>query len=201
MIICPVCETLRTLQMWKWESIHQELQDAQTPSTALFHSQMIWAPISHPSSQCFLLTSLLLPWAWWTSVPLWDDLSKMCLFNPMTSRFPVTFSSAFTQPPTLMLTAWLSSFFKTVHLQNLFIQPFHSLASASSPRWFRLYHHNCVLTSPEPQPALTPSISSLLSLFPLLSNFHSWGHLSNQALPCIPNVFFPLSFCYSDRAK
>lgn len=59
-----------------------------------------------------------------------QDLSRVWLFNFMASIFPVTFSSALTQPSALVI-AWTLSFLKTAHLQNLLIQSFYSLATAS----------------------------------------------------------------------
>ena len=55
----------------------------------------------------------------------------------------MTFSSAFIQVPTARVIAWTLSFLQTTHLQNLVIQSFYSLTTASSPWWFGFYHHNC----------------------------------------------------------
>lgn len=99
--------------------------------------------LSHPSFQ-----SLLLPRAWWTSVPLWIIDPKCGFSIPWPPDFQ-TFSSAFPQPLTMVI-AWVLSSLKTAHLQNLLIQSFYSLAAAFSPWWFRFYHHNCFLSSSEP---------------------------------------------------
>lgn len=153
--------------------------------------------LSHSSFQTLLLTSLLLPWAWWTSVPLWIIYPKCDFSIPWPPDFQ-TFSSAFTQLLPMVI-AWLFSSFKTAHLQNLFIQSFHSLPTALSPWWFRFYHHNCFLSSSEP---LHYPFLSVLSSLPHHSTWTpKQACFSKQALPYILNVPSPLSSYYIHEEK
>lgn len=152
--------------------------------------------LSHSAFQSLPLTSVLIPWDWWTSVPLWIIYTKCGFLVQWPPDFQ-TFSSAFTQPLPMVIV-WVSSFLKTAHLQNLFIQSFYSLATAFSPWWFRFYHHNCFLSSSEllHQPFLSP-LSYLH--FPHHSTLTPW-----LLGPFFLNKLFPrfsMSSCYIHGEK
>lgn len=136
-------DTWKTLPMGKLESTRSSriLRHLLRP----FHSQMLWAPTSYSPFH-----SLLLPWTSWTSMSLWVTYPKCAFLVPWCSYFQPPFPLPFTWLTVLMVTAWTVSFLKNTHLQNLFIQSFHSLTMASSSWWFKFKHHNCSLTSSQP---------------------------------------------------
>lgn len=172
MVICHVYETLRTLHIWKLESIRRSKmpQHLPLPFNPRWFEHLPPTLLLHwPSLHCCTARDFSV---------LVGDFSKMWLFSSTVSMLLMTFPPAFTQPSLSMAITWNSS----SHLQNLFIQSLPCLATTSSPWGVCSYLHNCSLTASEP-PVRWLIYTLAFHQFSLVCtsfNFESW--VSSQAL-------------------